>query len=200
MATNFRYLGFDGCEGPFESGPDFRLHKTGRWRAAEVETVATNYLKHKHHLDVRWRDVEHLIVLEDNLRSGSPQVPDVMVVDRAHFTSWCSSAMKDYALARQEERPSFVVETQLHEVGQVFRSLALETCSSKRREMAACPDCNRCPYFGDGDADGDVANRYFFQLTASFLEVAGGRVSFAAMLRFFDDHYDWSLTGFELQP
>jgi hypothetical protein len=198
VAANYRDLGFDGCEGPFEHGPDFRLRRRKKWHVVEVETLASRYFKHGHHRDARWTDCTFLIVLKDDLSTeAARRAPQIICIERRAFDAWCAPAMSAYAESRKPETRSIAIEHQLHDIASVFRQLIVETCASRDSDMAMCPSCEQCAYFGEGDFGS--AARHFMRVAAKFVEQTKGRLSFSEFIRFFDEHEVWAPTGIVLE-
>lgn len=104
VIANYTSLGFKALEGPFGSGPDFRVLYKGRWTQTEVEVVCENYVLHKHHTNSKWAKCRILIVLSGSPPSPElkPQLPNSIIhIDRAHFTEWYRLAARQYAEHRQ---------------------------------------------------------------------------------------------------
>jgi len=109
IAANYGRLGFQGLEGPFEQGPDFRVQHKGKWVLAEAEIVCENYIKHKHHENPKWASCSILIVLSEKIpdKGKNKQLPTTIInLDKAHFTEWYRTAARNYALAREKEEPA----------------------------------------------------------------------------------------------
>ena len=198
VAAHHAQLGFEALEGPFEHGPDFRLRRRREWHVVEVETLASSYFDHGHHRDPRWKDCRYLIALENDLSEKQARnAPEVICIDRAHFDGWCRSAMAKYAEAKKPETRGIAIEHQLRDIAAVFRELVLETCSSREKDMAMCPSCEACPYFGDGEMGS--ADPYFLEVAARFVQFTQGRLSFCEFVKFFDMAEVWEPTGIVLR-
>lgn len=105
--------------------------------------------------------------------------------------------MGDYANAKKSETRGIAIEHQLRDIAAVFRQLVLETCSSRERDMAMCPSCDDCAYFGEGDIGS--ADSYFLRVASNFVEVTRGRISYDAFVRFFDVAEVLGPTGIVMQ-
>jgi hypothetical protein len=143
VKENYKRLGFVKIEGPYQQGPDFRLSTKKRWAWAEVETDWRNYRKHGHHLDPDFDRAKYLILLSaedpspDKLR-GLPS--QIIHIDQEHFLSWFKVAVSGPQM--QDLRVGLVAGfMQQHWVG---------ICGDRDRDMATCPNCDACAYFGEG--------------------------------------------------
>jgi hypothetical protein len=65
IVANYTQLGFEALEGPFNSGPDFRMRRKGKWVMVEAEIAYEDYITHKHHEDLKWASCAILIVLSE---------------------------------------------------------------------------------------------------------------------------------------
>jgi hypothetical protein len=168
VLKHHRRLGFSAVKGPFETGPDLRVKHGPKWSMAEVEIGWRNYIRHKHHLNERFDDCRFLIVLAD-ARPPTNSIrylpPKVIYIDRAHFTNWFEIACAQYARMHQ---PSSQLHARLHVISAAMKSHWDEICPDRDRSMAVCPDCDSCPYFGEGSFN--EATPAFTSLAAIFAE------------------------------
>ena len=147
LAEHPEAVGLERIQGPFDSGPDFIGYTIdGRRVEIEVERDAWNYLEHKHHLDARWANVEWLVVLNPSV--PPPEIAEklpreIKYLDIVAFSEWFKDAGREYALGKTLERKLAVV-------GEEFHRRWLDVCPDRDRDMAACPECESCAYFGDG--------------------------------------------------
>lgn len=170
---NHRKLGFLKVGGPFEAGPDFVVTlRNHRQVQTEVEVRWKNYVEHKHHTDPRFAKVGIIIALEAD--DPTPQISKLLPkkrirVDKRHFTGWYRGAAKAYALEKEKERPARIAIAKLRNIAKEFKSRYVSSCGDKDRDMAICPDCDLCPYFGEPDE----ASQTFLQLAMQFVKWRG---------------------------
>jgi hypothetical protein len=164
-------FGFDQVEGPFSRGPDFRARIGRRSVWVEVETRYRCYVEHLHHLNPAFDDVEILVVLQ----GGDPSVKvarhlprRILHVDPKHFAAWYRRASRKWNGARPS--PSHWAAAGEWIAGE-FQRRWLGTCDDKDRDMAVCPDCDSCPYFGEGMGE---ARRAFLTMAARWLALHAG--------------------------
>lgn len=145
IKDNFhKYEGISDVEGPFGTGPDFKGKIQGREVMIEVERDCSCYLKHRHHLDSRFDKVELLVVLnptEPKSMEGVPQ--NILFINIPDFVEWFKPKARDYAIQKQRMK---VVDC----IAGYFKKLYFHECWDKERDMAVCPNCELCPYFGEG--------------------------------------------------
>jgi hypothetical protein len=173
VKENFEHLGFDHIEGPYSQGPDYRARPRGTEALVEVEVEVRfrNYVKHGHHESRAFSKVGILIVLEegeppDDIR---PHLPAKIIhVDRQHFVAWYENANRDYDYRRPEIQGVLQQRAPLAVIAGGFHGRWVEVCPHKERDMASCPDCDGCPYFGNGEPGeaGDV----FLEMAIAFAE------------------------------
>lgn len=150
VLQHYKRLGFTAIQGPFDTGPDFRVKLGRQWHMAEVEVHWRNYLRHKHHLNDRFDICRFLIVLADDAPSeaGTPDVPpDLVYIDREHFADWFHAACVEYARTHQ---PESKINARLSTIADMMQGYWVEICPDQDRALATCPDCDLCPYFGGG--------------------------------------------------
>lgn len=168
---NYQHIGFERIEGPFDVGPDFRAVPKGGNApvAVEVEVRCENYIKHGHHQQPRFADVAILIVLEQQkppakLHKLLPK--QIIHIDKSHFTPWYEQAARAYAQEMEQVDPVRRDEARLAIIAGDLHSRWVKVCPHRDRDMATCPDCELCPYFGNADRD---ANEVFAELALDFV-------------------------------
>lgn len=159
-----KYEGISDVEGPFGTGPDFKGKIRGKEVMIEVERDCGCYLKHRHHLDSRFDKVELLVVLNPVEPKNSEGLPaNILFIDIPDFVEWFKPKARDYAIQKQRMQ---VVDR----IAGYFKKLYYYECGDKERDMATCPYCELCPYFGGGGGEGWVA---FQDMAASFITYNG---------------------------
>lgn len=163
VTEHHRQLGFAKVRGPYGQGPDFEVYYKKKWHWAEVETRWQNYIKHQHHLSPAFRETKYLILLNTvnppaAARGKLP--PEVVHIDPEHFRKWYPAASLAERIA---ERNSHRIDILAGEMQDHWVTI----CSDKDRDMAVCPDCDSCPYFGEGI--GGEAGPHFQKLAAPFM-------------------------------
>jgi hypothetical protein len=174
VSSNPDQFGLKELAGPFKQGPDFKAKVRGYHGNVdiEVEVLSQNYIKHGHPEDRRWDNVKVLIVLEEkepdeDMRKKLPK--KILHVNKKHFEGWYREADRQYALKKE---PVNAVNRAAAKVGVIAGRVHLnwlEVCPHKQRDMATCPDCNYCPYFGQGCMDGE-ASEVFEEIALRFLQ------------------------------
>jgi hypothetical protein len=174
--SNPEQVSLKELEGPFETGPDFKAKVRGFKGKVdvEVEVRCENYVKHGHPEDARWSDVKVLIVLEKDkpdkvLRKKLPK--RIVHIDKEHFTGWYREAARAYALKKEPENALNRNLARVRLIANRVHHNWLEVCADKERDMATCPHCNLCPYFGEGTAG--EATEVFDSLALRFLQERG---------------------------
>ena len=113
VKNNYRKLGFDSLEGPFETGYDFKGIYNGKKVVVEVETKSSNFIRHGH----RKNEVDILIVLNDDADEVLGMKPaewrkhlpeKIIVVDPEDFVKSTHEMRKEYAIRKQLERGAFL--------------------------------------------------------------------------------------------
>ena len=61
--------------------------------------------------------------------------------------NWFEDACAQYA---REHQPQSKLHARLHIIAGAMQGHWVEICPDRDRSMAACPDCDNCPYFGEG--------------------------------------------------
>jgi hypothetical protein len=163
VKEEFKQLGFSKVEGPFPRGPDFRVLSGRRWALAEVETCWQNYGRHGHPFSPAFAKVRYLILLSAkappaNRRSELP--PEVIHIDHKHFLDWYESVSKGKREADENRLRIGLVAGRMQEHWN-------RICGDADRELAVCPDCDSCAYFGEG-MFGEAAP-FFGRLAARFI-------------------------------
>ena len=149
---NFKHLGFSSITGPNDTGPDFTTKIKGKRVAIEVEVLCENYVAHGHPDDSSFDKVGILIVLESNNPPPAlkRQLPKRIIhVDKDHFTEWYIAAAREYAKQKEKEAEPERNRVRLHVLTGEFKSRWVAVCGHKERDMALCPDCDSCPYYGE---------------------------------------------------
>jgi hypothetical protein len=164
VEEEYRQLGFSKVDGPRRSGPDFRVSKKRRWGWAEVETCWQNYRKHSHHLNPEFNEVEYLILLSSETPPadklpGLP--PQIIHIDRGHFLAWFKDAVS---------KPQ-MDNVRINILAGSMQEHWTAICRQKDRDMATCPNCDDCAYFGEG-LSGE-ATPFFQNLAAEFIVSQG---------------------------
>jgi hypothetical protein len=161
-------LGFTKVKGPFRTGPDFQVLMKRRWAWAEVETRWENYNKHGHHLNPSFSEVKYLILLSpdeprwerrEELFLMGMLPPQIIHIDRSHFLGWFKVRVSKL------QAP---LNMQIDFVAGTMQDHWVTICSDSDREMAACPNCDSCAYFGEGTFN--EANPFFRSLAARFID------------------------------
>ncbi len=114
IKANFKKLGFDIIDGPFDKGYDFRGVYKGRDVIVEVESKATNFILHKH--DPGEVDILITLYLNDDrdFRGQKPEEwkkklpPKAIIIDHEDFVRCTHEERKDYAQGKQAERDAFM--------------------------------------------------------------------------------------------
>lgn len=167
VKEHFARLGFSKVDGPFHRGPDYRFTYKRRWVWAEVETRWRNYLRHGHHGNPAFDDVKYLILL--SAEAPTPDAlkylpPKIVHIDQQHFLGW-------YVKAAQSELLGKEFGTRVDIVAGEMQHHWTTICSDVDREMANCPDCDSCAYFGDGRSG--EATAFYRNLASQLLSSTG---------------------------
>ena len=146
VEENYTKLGFSKIEGPFEAGPDFKGIYKGKEVIVEVERDCRSYISHKHHKDERFKKVSILIVLNPSEppKEIKNKLPETIIhIDVDDFVKWWRPKAKAYA---KEKRIQNIIDL----VAGEFQKKFVRDCDDKNRDMSTCPECDLCPYFGEG--------------------------------------------------
>jgi hypothetical protein len=151
IIAHHKRLGFRKVEGPRNVGPDFRVQHRGKWHLAEAEIDWRRYLHHTHHTSPAFAAVRFLIVLSESMPSARDSValPKIVGIDRAHFGEWYARACGEYA---RKHQPGEKLTARVNLIAGAMQEHWVRICPDAGRQMASCPDCNSCRYFGDGTA------------------------------------------------
>jgi len=146
VQENYDKLGFSHIEGPFEFGLDFRGIYRGRKAVVEVERDCHTYVIHRHHENSAFKAVNTLIVLNpskppEEVRCKLPK--KVIYIDIDDFVEWWCPKAKQYAKTKRIQR---IVDA----IAGEFHRRFVSECGDKDRDMSVCPECDLCPYFGEG--------------------------------------------------
>jgi hypothetical protein len=141
----YRKLGLTAISGPYGKGPDFQGVYKGKRVYIEVERTPENYLVHGHNYDPAFKKVSVLIVFAncidlDRVRSLLPKT--ILNIDLKDFAKWVLPQMK-------REQALMLINAIDDSLRQEYKHKHFEVCGEKERDMAACPECELCPYFGE---------------------------------------------------
>lgn len=162
IRDNFAILGFSKLDGPFERGPDFSGVYKGRKVIVEAERTCKSFVQHSHHKDPRFRDVDILIVLgpSDPPEELKKYLPDTIIrIDIDDFVKYWRPKARAYA---KDKRIQGILDLIAGEVQRRF----IRDCLDKDRDMSTCPECELCPYFGEGTGE---ASSLFRELSLRFI-------------------------------
>ena len=157
VLENFATLGFKKIEGPYRIGPDFKVWRSRRMDLAEVETDWSFYIQHDHHRNPSFDSVKYLIVLSAREPSKTERLllPEIILhIDHAHFLGWAKKSGK-------------MLNLRLSIIGRVMQEYWVTICPESERDMAVCPDCDSCAYFGNGEFG--EAGPFFKNQAAEFI-------------------------------
>jgi hypothetical protein len=163
VKEEFKRLGFSKVDGPFNRGPDYRVTQKRRWAFAEVETRWKNYLRHGHHVNPAFDEVEYLILLSAETPDPKERrvlPPQIIHIDREHFLAWFEVASVPEAKGNRDT-------IRIALVAGAMQQHWTTICSDADRGMATCPDCDSCAYFGAGMFG--EATPFFQELAARFI-------------------------------
>jgi hypothetical protein len=191
LKEEFICLGFTKVDGPFNRGPDYRVLHKRRWLWAEVETRWKNYLRHGHHENPAFDGVEFLILL--SAETPPPDAlghlpPRIVHINRQHFLGWYERAAAPELLGREFGARVAIVAGAMQQHWTTI-------CSDIDRDMATCPACDSCAYFGDGGFG--EATPFYQDMAAKFLISIGltdtgradlGKIKTAPLRRFVEKH------------
>ncbi len=119
IKDNYKKLGFDSLEGPFEIGYDFRGVYKGEKAVVEAETQSRNFIYHRHDPN----EVNILIVLNNDItdevlgmkptewRKSLPK--KIIVVDPEDFIKLTHEMRKKYAVEKKEEYEALPYRTHI---------------------------------------------------------------------------------------
>lgn len=169
ITENYKRLGFTDIQGPRPPkvpGPDFRLKKGNRWYDAEAEVRWENYIKHRHMSSPHFGSVKYLIVLSADDPSDQKWKllpPKIIHIDRQHFLDWYKPEGRRYA---EQAQVNSRLNARMNIVAEAMQEIFTNICDATDRDMAACPNCELCPYFGDGT---NGAKLVFQKMAADFI-------------------------------
>lgn len=145
FTNEYKFYCYDGIKGPFPKGPDFIVIKDGAEIQLELETDIFNYIIHKHHESDSFKNAEILAYLTYNERiEYYKNVPKTFLqFDKDHFFLWCWKQYEDrFLVANLVQRIEFIYDEYIRIFAQVL-------CDRKDSDMAICPNCSDCAYFGE---------------------------------------------------
>ncbi len=163
IKSNFEKLGFSSLEGPYDIGPDFRGVFKGKKVIVEAERDYRSYIAHKHHEDKRFKEVSVLIVLNPSEPSEEIKcnLPDtILYIDVDDFVEWWRPIARNYAKTKK-------IQTIIDMIAGEFQERFIKSCSDTDRDMSTCPECDLCPYFGEGTAS--EASSLFKDMALEFI-------------------------------
>lgn len=114
IKDNYKKLGFDSLEGPFETGYDFKGVYKGKKVVVEAERTLKDFVYHRHDP----KEVDILIVLNDDCtdvilgmrptewKKCLPK--EIIKVDPEDFVKSTHEPRKAYAIEKQKERELFI--------------------------------------------------------------------------------------------
>jgi len=157
VRENYKKLGFSKIEGPFDFGPDFKAVFEGMEVIVEVERTCELYIKHGHHKDPRFRGTNVLVVLSSfkppkDIKKKLPKT--IIHIDVEDFVEWYRRAAKGYRKFKEFQGLRNLRALEI-------KKIIATSCGSKDRDMSTCPECELCPYFGEG---ADIAPSLLFDL------------------------------------
>jgi hypothetical protein len=143
FAEHYERYGFDAIEGPFKTGPDFKVRKQGneQFELLEVEILWDNYLKHRHDKSARFSETKYLVMLlpESPREDFSSRLPEKYIkLDFEHFVKW----FKNYDAHKRFSVLTPLLEGHFAKLYQLF-------CDRTKSDMALCGTgvgCSHCPY------------------------------------------------------
>ncbi len=129
IKDNYKKLGFDNLEGPFETGYDFKGVFKGEKVIVEAERTLKDFVYHRHNP----REVDILIVLNDDcndmiLRMEPTEwkklLPKKIIkVDSEDFVKQTHEMRKDYAIKKQKETEAFISLLPFLRIKRAFETL-----------------------------------------------------------------------------
>jgi hypothetical protein len=163
VKDNYAKLGISKIEGPFDVGPDFRGFYKGKKVKVEVERDYQSFIQHKHTEDEGFRDVSILIVLNPSKppREIEDELPKTIIyIDINDFVDWWRPKARSYAKNKK-------IGGIMARIAGEFQRRFVRDCDDKDRDMSPCPECDLCPYFGEGTAY--EASSMFREMTLKFI-------------------------------
>ncbi len=163
IKENYTKLGFSKIEGPFDIGPDFKGVHKGKKSIIEAERDFQSFIEHGHHEDERFKEVNILIVLNPlqppkEIKSKLPKT--IIYIDIDDFKEWRRPKARAYAKTKK-------IQGLINLIAGEFQKRFVSKCCDTDRDMSTCPECNLCPYFGEGTAY--EANSMFHEMALKFI-------------------------------
>jgi hypothetical protein len=148
IKENFIKLGLSKIEGPFDIGPDFKGVHKGKKSIIEAERDFQSFIEHGHHEDERFNEVNILIVLNPSqppkeIKSKLPKT--IIYIDIDDFIEWWHPKARAYAKTKK-------IQGIINLIAGEFQKRFVSECCDTDRDMSTCPECDLCPYFGEGTA------------------------------------------------
>ncbi len=148
-------------------GPDF---KTDDGVLVEVENNSSDYIKHGHHQDPKYKHVQYLIVenvgnLPPKLRKLLP--PKIIAIDPIDLQNWKKKYEQSEIVKDKKNRNNLIALLDAI-VGEFERRFQMN-CDSRERDMSTCPYCNLCPYNSQEDFN-DIVWKFlsYFKIKIDF--------------------------------
>lgn len=181
IKDNYAKLGFSKLEGPFDVGPDFRGAYKGKEVIVEAERDYQSFIQHKHKEDERFKKVSILVVLNpseppEEIKGKLPKT--IIHIDIDDFVEWWRPKAKAYAKTKK-------IQGIIDLIAGEFQKRFVRDCSDKDRDMSTCPECDLCPYFGEGTA---------YEASSLFQEMA---LKFIALYKYPITSDDFKLSDIE---
>ena len=181
VKDNYAKLGFSRIEGPFEVGPDFKGVYKGKKVIVEAERDYRSYISHKHHENERFKEVSILIVLNPSkppkkIKDKLPKT--VIYINVDDFIEWWRPRARDYVKRKK-------IQKSIDMISGEFQKRFVRDCDDKDRDMPTCPECDLCPYFGEGTA---------YEASSMFQEMA---LKFIALYKYSITSEDFKLTDID---
>jgi hypothetical protein len=163
VKDNHAKLGFSKMEGPFDVGPDFKGVYKGKRVIVEAERDCQSFIQHKHYEDERFKEVSILIVLNPSKppKEIKDKLPKTIIyINIDDFVEWWRPKARAYAKTKR-------IQGILDLIAGEFQKRFVKDCGDKDRDMSTCPECDLCPYFGEGTAY--EASSIFHEMALKFI-------------------------------
>lgn len=165
IKENHTKLGFSKIEGPFDIGPDFKGVYKGKKSIIEAERDFQSFIEHEHHEDERFKEVNILIVLNPlqptkEIKSKLPKT--IIYIDIDDFIQWWRPKARTYSKTKK-------IQSLINLIAEEFQRRFVSECCDIERDMSTCPECDLCPYFGEGTAY--EASSIFQKMALKFMAI-----------------------------